>query len=384
MRFPYDVPTLVDGNITLRAHHEDDLPAVVEQCTDPDTIRWTSIPSPYSLDDAKRHLRQTVPAGWDSETEFSFAIDQAGRYAGACTVRVLPDRRGDVGYVVHPAHRGRGVMERALRLLVDWAFDTRRFETLVWWAHLGNWASRRVSWKLGFSCVGPLGHWLPQRGNLNDCWVGVLGADEPRHPRHPWYDAPTILANGLMLRHQVDADAPAIAEACSDARTRAWLRLPSPYGRREAMAFIESRREAMATGTCVHWAIADPGDDALLGVVNLFDIEQEVDAEVGFWTHPQARGRGVMTRACGLAVRHAFVPSEDGGLGLTRVRAAAGVGNTASRHVIEANGFTPYGVERRGLTLGDGTRSDLVWYDLLLQEWAQSDPSPPSPSMTTT
>jgi RimJ/RimL family protein N-acetyltransferase len=82
-----------------------------------------------------------------------------------------------------------------------------------------------------------------------------------------------------------------------------------------------------------------------------------------------------MTKACGLVVRHAFVPTQDGGLGLSRVTAYAGVDNRASRHVIEANGFKQYGVERRGLTLGDGTPTGLACYDLLLEEWAQpSDP----------
>ncbi len=54
--------------------------------------------------------------------------------------------------------------------------------------------------------------------------------------------------------------------------------------------------------------------------------------------HPAARDRGVMTKACGLAVRHGFVPLEDGGLGLSRVTTYAAVDNLASGHVIESVG----------------------------------------------
>ena len=43
--------------------------------------------------------------------------------------------------------------------------------------------------------------------------------------------------------------------------------------------------------------------------------------------------------------------------------------NTASRRVIEANGFTLYGLERQGTRLRDGTLMDTACYDLLVSEW---------------
>jgi RimJ/RimL family protein N-acetyltransferase len=66
-----------------------------------------------------------------------------------------------------------------------------------------------------------------------------------------------------------------------------------------------------------------------------------------------------------LIVRHAFVPVEDGGLGLDRLVVAHAEGNEASRRVIERTGFRPMGVERAAERLGDGSVVDLRWYDLL-------------------
>ena len=77
-----------------------------------------------------------------------------------------------------------------------------------------------------------------------------------------------------------------------------------------------------------------------------------------------------MSEACGLAVRHAFAPEADGGLGLVRVQISAADGNEASLRVILANGFVPTGRERRSLRLGDGSLVDCLCYDLLVEEYA--------------
>jgi RimJ/RimL family protein N-acetyltransferase len=65
-------------------------------------------------------------------------------------------------------------------------------------------------------------------------------------------------------------------------------------------------------------------------------------------------------------VRYAF---ED--LGVRRVTAGAAVGNTASAHVIRSNGLKPWGTERLGAVVHGG-RADLVWYDVLVEEWRDS------------
>ena len=44
--YPDGVPRLTDGTVTLRAMTEADLPASVEQSVDPETVRWTTVPSP--------------------------------------------------------------------------------------------------------------------------------------------------------------------------------------------------------------------------------------------------------------------------------------------------------------------------------------------------
>jgi RimJ/RimL family protein N-acetyltransferase len=338
-------------------------------------VEWTTVPVPASEDSSRDFATKTVPSGWAQGSAWAFAVealDDQGRprFAGTVELRDREERRAEIAFGAHPWARGRGLMERACRLLLEWGFTEKRLETVIWWANKGNWASRRLAWRLGFSCDGSLRHWLPHRGELLDAWVGVLLAGDERSPRGPWFDVPRIDGPTVSLRSFDRRDIGRIVEACRDERTAYWLSgLPSPYTSDDAVAYLDMRAEQQATGQGLHWAVVDPVTDELLASVALSDVRPGRHAEVGYWTHPAARGRGVMTAACRLAVRHAFVPVEDGGLGLRRLAVLHAEGNTGSQRVIERNGFVPVGRERGAARLGDGRVVDNLVYDLLAEEF---------------
>ena len=374
MRFPQDVPTLRDGDVAIRAHRPEDAPSSYEQCLDPLSRQWTTIPLDYSRADAERFTRHVMPDGWVAEREFGFAVealddDGVPRYGGTISLRDEGEGRAELAYGSHPWVRGRGVMERALRLLLDWGFEQRGLRTVIWWAHRGNWASRKVAWRLGFSIEGAPRQWLAQRGELRDAWVGTLLATDHREPRTPWLVPPRVVGEAVVLRRLLPTDVDRVVEGCGDPEVARWLgQIPQPYTREHAVQFLEDVEERHASGTAVTWALADPDTDALVGLGNLFDIRHGVDAEVGYWVHPAARGRGVATEATRLALRHAFVPVEDGGLGLRRVRALAAVGNAASRAVLTRAGLTEQGRARRTAFIGGGRYVDAATYDVLVEE----------------
>lgn len=359
-------PTLTDGPVTLRHPREEDVAGSWEQCQDPLSQQWTTVPVPYAMDDARHFVTEVIPGGWESDTEWGFVVEVEGRYAAHVALRNEGDGRAEIAYGSHPWVRGTGHMERALRLLLAWGFAEKRVQSVVWWANTGNWASRRLAWRLGFRFEGTVRSYLPHRGELRDAWVGTLRADDPREPQGRWFDDVVLEAPGVRLRAFADRDAARVVEACRDERTRHWLaQLPSPYDDADALAFIAGRTRLRATGTGLSWAVADPDDDSLLGSIALFDVGEDLTAgEIGYWTHPDARGRGVMTAAVGLVVGHAFE-----GLGLRLVRACAARDNTASRRVLSANGLVEQGVERLGTVVGTG-RVDALVYDLLREEWA--------------
>ena len=100
-------------------------------------------------------------------------------------------------------------MEHALRMLLDWGFREKDLATVIWLANVGNWASRRLAWKLGFSFEGTLRQWLPHRGELRDAWAGTLLAGDPREPQGRWIDDAVLDGPGVRLRPFREEDAAA-------------------------------------------------------------------------------------------------------------------------------------------------------------------------------
>jgi RimJ/RimL family protein N-acetyltransferase len=375
VRYP-DVPTLSDGDVTLRAHRGDDIAAVHEQCVDPLSQQWTTVPVPYTLEDARSFVTDKVPHRWRDGSEWAFAVeaDDNGvrRFAGTVALRDEGAQRAEIAYGSHPWARGRGCFVRALTLLLEWGFAEKDLETVIWQANKGNWSSRRLAWRVGFSFDGSLRRWLPQRGDLLDAWVGGLCRGDTLSPRSPWFDVPRITGQSVVLREHERKDQQRIQEACSADGVAHWLPdLPRPYTLASAETYLESRREAHAEARSLSWAVADPRSDELLANVTLFDIKPGDDAEIGYWTHPSAQRRGVMTEACGLVTRHAFVPVEDGGAGLRRLKVFTAEPNVASQRVVEANGFVRTGLHRADTRLGDGSWVDTVAYDLLGSEYTR-------------
>jgi RimJ/RimL family protein N-acetyltransferase len=357
-------PTLTDRIVTLRAHRDDDVQGVVEQSVDPDSVRWTTVPTPYGVEDAQTFVREVMPGGWASG-RWGFAVESEGRYAGTVELRDDGGGRAEIAFGSHPWARGTGTMERACRLLLDWGFTERGIRTVVWHAHVGNWPSRRLAWRLGFSFDGTLRGFVRHRDDqLVDAWSGTLLVTDARMPRSPWLETPMLTDAVVGLRPLRHGDLARVVEAAGDERTQRWLgRMPSPYTWADAAVWLEQTRAAAASGDAVTWAVTDADGD-LLGVVNLFDIDPGNSAEIGFWAHPDARGRGATTRACRLALRHGFEA-----LGLVRIQGHAALGNTASRHALEACGLREAGVARLGTVIRPEGRVDAMKYDLLVEEW---------------
>ncbi len=370
------VPVLTDEVVRLRGHRLDDVDAATQMCRDPEFARWTTVPVPYGPADAERFITDIVATGWRDQTSYGWAIDAldddgTARFAGNVDIRTAG--RPNIGFGLHPWARGRGVMARAVRLATRWAFDVVGMPVMHWETHVGNLASWRVAWATGFGFHGEVPSFAPQRGELRDVWLATLRPTDDGHPRTTWWDVPVLEGQRVRLRPYLDDDVPRIVEACSDPRTRHWLpTLPDPYTVDDARTFVRGRALDASLGKAVVWAVADRDTDLLLADVALFRLDDPMcpgGAEMGFWAHPDARGRGVMSAAVQLALGHAYQPQSEGGLGRHRVQLGSSWTNTASRHVAERAGFTQVGHFRLdgivGASPADRVLEDGAWYDLL-------------------
>lgn len=367
-RFPDVVPVLVDpaAGVLLRAHRESDVAGIIEQCRDPATIRWTTVPTPpggYGETEARAFL-ETIPFGWEGGGPYAWAVELLATDRGpavpfAGSIDLQPREQGvfEVGFGLHPAARGRRATTAALRLVRDHGFDVLGIEAIRWKAAVGNWASRRTAAAAGFRFDGTVRRLLNHRGELLDGWHATLTADDPRGDLS-WPSPPLLTGDRVTLRPFADADADRVAEACGDAETAHWLiSLPQPYGLADARRHLEGVQEMAAQRTGWAWCVAD-AEDRCVGSVSLEGFGGYARRlEIGYWAHPGARGRGLVAEAVRLVT--ALVESADLADSVI-IRCAAG--NAASRRVAEAAGYVRRGVQPASEPLGDGTLDDLLLY----------------------
>ncbi|WP_432504053.1 GNAT family N-acetyltransferase [Kineococcus arenarius] len=170
-------PELRDGDVLLRRHTAADLDAVVEQCRDADTVRFTTVPAPYGRADAEGFVAG-LAAAWERGEVAGWAVQAGDRFAGTVDLRHRPAGWAEIGFGLAPWARGRGVTTRAVRLALAWGFDELHLAGVHWQAVVGNTASWRVAQKCGFRREGEVRGLLVHRGERLDGWIGSLLAGE--------------------------------------------------------------------------------------------------------------------------------------------------------------------------------------------------------------
>ena len=278
----------------------------------------------------------------------------------------------DVSFEVDPDILARGSASTGLRLLVDHAFGKLGVRTLRWTAPAGDIDGWRLAWHNGFTFEGSTRGTLDLGGAAVDAWQATLLSSDGREPKTSWITPVRLTAPGVVLRPVALADEARFLETMDDPVTMLWLgTIPLP---RTSEAFRSLVRDGAINGTLgqhVSWTVAQPGTDAYLATISLFGIDDldYLSGEVGYRTHPDARGRGVLTSGLRTVVRFAFTPVDEGGVGLERLSLLAGEGNDASLGVARSLGFTEVGRDRQCYDLDDGRVVDLVRFDLLRAEF---------------
>jgi len=152
--------------------------------------------------------------------------------------------------------------------------------------------------------------------------------------RHP--DPP--LSDGVItLRAKTREDVDALVAICQDPEISRWTRVPSPYGREDALGWIAASELERQAGTAMDWlAVDDSGVLASIGIQHI--RADEGLGEIGYWVAPHARGRGIATRAVRLATGWGL-----GELGLRELEIMTHEDNAASQGVARAAGYTHTG-----------------------------------------
>jgi RimJ/RimL family protein N-acetyltransferase len=160
-------------------------------------------------------------------------------------------------------------------------------------------------------------------------------------------DLVPVLSDGtIRLRAPSLDDVDAVVEQSLDEASIRCTTAPAGHTRPEAVDFLTRAGDDWRDPAGVRrWVLEVIGPSQPLrfgGTVALGPGEGWDNASISFSSHPDARGREVMSRAVRLAAAHAF---EVGPWGrpLARIHWGAAAGNWASRRVAWATGFTFHG-----------------------------------------
>jgi RimJ/RimL family protein N-acetyltransferase len=196
----------------LRPSTRADVEGMVVACSDPESLRWTSVPRPYRPVDAEHFVETYAPGRWARGDGAVYVIDtdgpglargasasehrslravpggsepvraMPGGFAGTMELRLGDGHEADVGFLVAPWARGRGYASAALDALCQWAFAELLVHRISWRAYVGNEASRKVALRAGFTMEGTARAAIRRPDGYTDTWTGARLATDGGGP----------------------------------------------------------------------------------------------------------------------------------------------------------------------------------------------------------
>jgi RimJ/RimL family protein N-acetyltransferase/nitrite reductase/ring-hydroxylating ferredoxin subunit len=175
----------------------------------------------------------------------------------------------------------------------------------------------------------------------------------------------------IVLRPFRADDAADVTATCQDPEIQRWIPIiPIPYTDADARRFILMTLQAWHDGTGYEFAIVDAATDRYLGSVGLHLGPNPRRHAIGYFVAPEARGRGIATRAVRLLTQWAF-----GHLPIERLALWTLPGNVPSQSVAENAGFRYEGLVRNWESDRDDTPVDVVMFSMTPEDLADADPA---------
>lgn len=177
------IPALSDGTFAVRPWRETDIDIAQAMLADPLIPRYTSIAADQTRDRTAAWVAKHAElAEADSAYYVAIADAMTDAFLGSSGIERSADDPaiGEIGYWLGASARGRGAARSAVRLLVDWGFETMGLARLEITAHPDNEASQRVALACGFQREGVLRSWRPHGDGRDDLVMFSLLPSDPR------------------------------------------------------------------------------------------------------------------------------------------------------------------------------------------------------------
>jgi RimJ/RimL family protein N-acetyltransferase len=156
--------------IHLEPFGEPHLAGLESMLEDPELLRFTRVPEPVPPGFARTWLDRYEEGRHDGSRDAFAIVDESDNFLGLALAPELDDESAtaELGYVVAPAARGRGIATEALRQLTQWAFSVAEMQRLELLISVDNLASKRVAERCGYVREGVLRSLHVKQGRRED------------------------------------------------------------------------------------------------------------------------------------------------------------------------------------------------------------------------
>lgn len=164
-----------------------------------------------------------------------------------------------------------------------------------------------------------------------------------------------LVSNLVAIRPLAQTDQEAILIAGNDDEMQKWFPLPFPYTFTNAKSFFDLADQRKMDGSGLIRAIEYVGKFA--GVVDIKKADWRAQCcEIGYWSSPWVRGKGVTSAALLMVSQWIFRV-----VGFQRIEVRVAPENLASQRVAEKAGYVREGIARNAGFTNNG-RVDLIIY----------------------
>lgn len=147
--------------------------------------RYVGLPDAVTDAESSRSFLQRYAEKAATDTGRIYGIWADGKLVGGVLFRTMDVEQGtaEAGCWLEPSAAGRGLVTRAVRVIIDWAVEQRGIHRVEWVVSSANEASIAVARRLGMTKEGVLRESYAYRGKRQDMEVWSVLAPEWRAGR---------------------------------------------------------------------------------------------------------------------------------------------------------------------------------------------------------
>lgn len=177
------IPELRTDRLVLRRMTVADCYDMYEYASDPAVTRyltWSPHPDVEYTKDYLRYIANHYKLG--DFYDWAVILEDEKKMIGTCgfTQFHFHHNAAEVGYVINPDYRGRGIADEAVRAVMKFGFETLGLHRIEAKYIMGNEASRRVMEKVGMTFEGVRRGEMLIKGDYRDIGVCAILRDDAR------------------------------------------------------------------------------------------------------------------------------------------------------------------------------------------------------------